>query len=64
MKTETPGDRDANARLLRSARANYESLRVALEATVERLQVDGDIGVLAPGSTASLGGDAQAVGLA
>lgn len=40
MKNETPEDREANVRLLRSARANYESLRVALEATVERLQSD------------------------
>lgn len=38
MKNETPEDREANVRLLKSARSNYESLRVALEATVERLQ--------------------------
>ena len=45
MKRETPEDREADARLLQSARANYASLRVALEATVERLQSDGDMDV-------------------
>ena len=40
MKNGTPGNREADVRLLKSARANYESLRVALEATVERLQTE------------------------
>lgn len=40
MKNQTPEDREADARLLKSARAHYESLKVALEATVERLQAD------------------------
>lgn len=43
MKNQSPEDRDADARLLKSARANLESLRVALEATVARLQVDEDM---------------------
>lgn len=40
MKNETPEDRESNVRLLKSARARYESVRVALEATVKRLQSD------------------------
>ena len=40
MKNETPEDWEANVRLMKSARARYESMRVALEATVERLQSD------------------------
>ena len=40
MKNDYPEDRESDARLLKSARANYESLRVALEATVERLQTE------------------------
>jgi len=45
MKNDNPVDRDADAQMLKSARKNYASLRVALEATVERLQVDGDLTV-------------------
>ena len=43
MKNQSPEDRDADARLLKSARANLESLRVALEATVTRLQADDEM---------------------
>lgn len=43
MKNQTPVDREADVQMLKSARANYASLRVALEATVERLQADEDI---------------------
>ena len=45
MKNETPEDREADAQMIRSARKQYASLRVALEATVERLQLDGDVTV-------------------
>lgn len=45
MKNYNPEDREADAQMLKSARAHYASLRVALEATVERLQVDGDLTV-------------------
>ena len=38
MKNQTPEDREADVRMMRSARSNYESMKVALEATVERLQ--------------------------
>jgi hypothetical protein len=38
MKNETPEDREADVQMLKSARSQYASLRVALEATVERLQ--------------------------
>jgi len=39
MKNDYPEDRDGNLRLLRAAREQYESMRVAISATVERLQV-------------------------
>ena len=39
MKNDYPEDRDANLRLLRAAREQYESMRVAISATVKRLQV-------------------------
>lgn len=42
MKNETPEDREADARLLKSARADFERMRSALEATVERLQLEED----------------------
>ena len=45
MKNESPEDREADAQMLKSARKNYASLKVALEATVERLQADGDVTV-------------------
>ncbi len=45
MKKQTPVDREADAQMLKSARSNYASLKVALEATVERLQADGDVTV-------------------
>lgn len=42
MKNQTPEDREADVQMLKSARSQYASLRVALEATVERLQA-GDV---------------------
>lgn len=45
MKNQTPEDREADVQMLKSARAHYASLKVALEATVERLQADGDVTV-------------------
>lgn len=43
MKNKTPEDRELDAQMLKSARKSYASLRVALEATVERLQADSDV---------------------
>ena len=40
MKNDYPEDREADAQMLKSARANYVSMKVGLEATVERLQAE------------------------
>ena len=40
MKNDNPEDRDENLRLLKAAREEFESLRVGMQATVNRLQAD------------------------